>query len=47
MPCTAIRDDDVDAVLTLHALAAAIVDLVKGEVVDVNPNPKIDQAARR
>ncbi len=37
MPCTAIRDDDVDAVLTLHALAAAIVDLVKGEVVDVKP----------
>ncbi len=41
MPCTAIRDDDVDAVLTLHALAAAIVDLVKGEVVDVKPPDRV------
>jgi len=37
MPCTAIRDDDVDAVLKLHDLAAAIVDLANGEMVDVKP----------
>jgi two-component system chemotaxis response regulator CheB len=37
MPCAAIRDDDVDAVLKVHDLAAAIVDLAKGEVVDLKP----------
>jgi len=37
MPCTAIREDDVDAVLKLRELAAAIVDLANGEMVDVKP----------
>src|SRR5262245_27450336 len=37
MPCTAIRVDDVDAVLKLRELAAAIVDLANGEMVDVKP----------
>jgi len=37
MPCTAIRDDDVDAVLKLRDLADAIVNLANGEMVDVKP----------
>ena len=37
MPCTAIRDDDVDAVMKLGDLAAALVDLANGEMLDVKP----------
>jgi hypothetical protein len=38
MPCTAIAEDDVDAMLTVDELAAALPALARGDAIDA-PRP--------
>jgi hypothetical protein len=40
MPCTAIREDDVDAMLTVDDLAQTLVALARGEAVE-RPRPVV------
>jgi two-component system chemotaxis response regulator CheB len=40
MPCTAIAEDDVDAMLTVDDLAAVLPALARGETVDA-PRPTV------
>ena len=40
MPCTAIREDDVDAMMTVDELAAVLPALARGEAIDA-PRPTV------